>query len=200
VKGKLIAIEGVDGAGTTTQAERLARHFGLHLTREPSDRAIGQLLRAILRGERGPISEQAVAMLFAADRIDHVTGEIAVAQQRGLSVISDRYVLSSIVYQSLTVDRSFLVAINQHAPPADLTILVDVTAETAAERRRERGGHEERYDQDVTQRRLIEAYRREIVNLPNGVTVDGNGGKDEVFARLEALVQSCLASGASSSS
>jgi dTMP kinase len=200
VKGKLIAIEGIDGAGTTTQAERLARRFDLHLTREPSDRAIGQLLRSILRGERGPISEHAVALLFAADRVDHWMGEIGAELQVGRSVISDRYVLSSIVYQSLVVDRSFVLSINQHAPPADLTILVDVTAETAAERRHKRGGHEERYDQDVTQRRLIEAYRREIVNVPNGVIVDGNGEPDEVFAQLETVVQSCLASGGASSS
>jgi dTMP kinase len=200
VKGKLIAIEGVDGAGTTTQAERLARRFDLHLTREPSDRAIGKLLREILKGQRGPINEHAVALLFAADRIDHWMGEIGAELQLGRGVISDRYVLSSIVYQSLVVDRSFVVAINQHAPPADLTILVDVTPETAAARRRGRGGHEERYDQDVTQARLVEAYRREIVNVPNGVVVDGNGTPDEVFAQLEALVQSCLGPGRSASS
>jgi dTMP kinase len=193
MKGKLIAIEGVDGAGTTTQAERLARRFDLHLTREPSDRAVGRLLREILRGDRGPINEHAVALLFAADRVDHWMGEIGAEMQLGRSVISDRYLLSSLVYQSLVVDRSFVAAINQHAPPADLTILVDVTAETAAARRLARGGHEERYDQDATQRRLIEAYRREIVNVPNGHVIDGNGTQDEVYTQLEALVQSCLA-------
>jgi dTMP kinase len=200
VRGKLIAIEGVDGAGTTTQAELLARRFDLHLTREPSDRAIGKLLRAILKGERGPVDERAVALLFAADRVDHWMGEIEPELARGRSVISDRYVLSSIVYQSLAVPREFVVAINQHAPPPDLTILIDVTAETAAERRHRRGGHEERYDQDATQRRLIDAYRRAIVNVPNGVVVDGNGERDAVYAQLEAVVQSCLGRGGGASS
>jgi len=60
---KLIAIEGVDGAGTTTQCERLARHFSLHMTREPSDRPIGKLLRQILRHELDVHEEKAVALL-----------------------------------------------------------------------------------------------------------------------------------------
>ncbi len=191
-RGKLIAIEGVDGAGTTTQAERLARRFGLHLTREPSDRSIGRELRAILRGERGPVDERAVALLFAADRLDHVHGEIDARLDACQHVITDRYLLSSIVYQSLQVERAFVVEINRFAPPAALTLLVDVTAETAAQRRHQRGGQEERYDADATQRRLIEAYRREIAGLPDALVVDGNGTADEVFALLEPLVQSCL--------
>lgn len=186
---KLIAIEGVDGAGTTTQAERLAHRFDLHLTREPSDRAIGRLLREILHQRHGAVDERAVALLFAADRLDHLHGEIA-TQRR--DVITDRYVLSSLVYQTLAVDNQFVALINQFAPPADLTILLRVSAETAAQRRRQRGGPEERYDDLATQRRLVDAYDREIEKLPNGVVVDGSGSPDEVFARLEPLVQSCL--------
>lgn len=191
-RGKLIVIEGIDGAGTTTQAERLAQRFALHLTREPSDRPLGKELRAILRGERGAVDERAVALLFAADRLDHVVAEIEPALAAGQSVISDRYVLSSLVYQSQAVDREFVVSINQLAPAADLTILVEVSADVAGERRRKRGGHEERYDQDATQRRLVDAYRREIAHVAGSVIVDGNGTPDDVFSRLETLVQSCL--------
>jgi dTMP kinase len=199
-RGKLIAIEGIDGAGTTTQCERLARRFGLHATREPSDRPIGKLLRQFLRGELGAADERAIALLFAADRIDHVTREIEGELAGGKSVISDRYVLSSLVYQSQMVAREFVVAINAAAPPADLTILVDVAADVARQRRHKRGGPDERYDDDDVQRRLAEAYRREIANVPNGVVVDGNGTPDEVFAALERVVQSCLGSGGGTSS
>jgi dTMP kinase len=186
---KLIAIEGVDGAGTTTQTARLAAHFGLHATREPSDGPIGKELRAILRGERGHVPEVAVALMFAADRVEHVANEI---RTQARDVITDRYLLSSLVYQSLAVPRDFVAAINAHAPHADLTILVDVPAEVAAERRAARGGAAERYDHDATQRRLVEAYRREITTIPNGIRVDGTGTADEVFARLVPVVQSCL--------
>jgi dTMP kinase len=189
---KLIAIEGVDGAGTTTQTARLAAHFGLHATREPSDGVIGKFLREILRGEHGRIDETAVALLFAADRIEHVRHEIR-AQDR--PVITDRYVLSSLVYQGLNIDQEFVRLINQHAEPADLTILVDVSAQVAADRRAARGGPVERYDLDATQRRLVEAYRREIYNVPNGIIVDGSGTADEVFARLAPHVEGCLQRG-----
>jgi dTMP kinase len=186
---KLIAIEGVDGAGTTTQTARLAVHFGLHATREPSDGAIGTLLRQILRGEHGRVDETAVALLFAADRVDHLRREI---EPSPVAVITDRYVLSSLVYQSLALDVEYVRLVNQHARPADLTLLVDVPAEVAAERRAARGGAVERYDHDHTQRRLVEAYRREIVRVPNGVVVDGTGTPDEVFARLVPHVEYCL--------
>jgi dTMP kinase len=93
------------------------------------------------------------------------------------------------------VDRDFVVAINAHARPADLTILVDVPAEIAAARRAVRGGAQERYEHDEAQRRLVEAYRAEIARLPNGVIVDGRGSADDVFARLEPLVRSCLDNG-----
>lgn len=187
---KLIAVEGIDGAGTTTQCQRLAAHFGLHMTREPSDRPIGQLLRAILRHEHGAVDERAVALLFAADRLDHVAGEIEPALARG-SVVTDRYVMSSIVYQSLAVDRAFVAEINRYARPADLTILVDVDADVAARRRAGRGGPVERYDDGGTQARLAAGYRAEAAHH-GAVIVDGNGTPDEVFALLVPLVQSCL--------
>lgn len=187
---KLIAIEGIDGAGTTTQCQRLAARFGLHLTREPTDRSIGQLLRSILRHEVAVEDEKAVALLFAADRLDHVGAEIVprLAQQ---SVITDRYVMSSIVYQSLTVDRAFVADINRFARPADLTILVDVDVDVAESRRLGRGGPEERYDRRAVQERLAAAYRTEAAHH-GALIVDGNGDADAVFAALAPLVQSCL--------
>ncbi|HEY2748709.1 MAG TPA: dTMP kinase [Polyangia bacterium] len=187
---KLIAIEGIDGAGTTTQCERLARHFDLHLTREPSDRPIGRLLRGILRHEIDVQDEKAVALLFAADRLDHLGGEI-ILKLHERSVITDRYVMSSIVYQSLAVDRGFVAAINQHARPADLTILVDVDVAVAESRRQGRGGPSERYDRRATQERLAAAYRTEAQHH-GAVIVDGNGDADSVFGALVPLVQSCL--------
>src|SRR4051794_5711725 len=103
--GKLIVLEGIDGAGTTTQAQRLGKHFGarVHVTREPSDGAAGILIRQILRGEYHPYDHTALALLFAADRLDHLKREIEPQLQKGVHVISDRYVISSLVYQSLFV-------------------------------------------------------------------------------------------------
>ena len=188
---RFIVIEGIDGAGTTTQCQRLAAHFDLHMTREPSDRAIGQLIRRILRKELGPVDERAVALLFAADRLDHVEAEIAPMLQQK-SVISDRYVMSSIVYQSLAVDRAFVAEINRFARKPDLTILVDVDPAVAATRRALRGGPGERYEDNDTQARVAAAYRTEAQHH-GAVLVDGNRDADSVFAALVPLVQSCLA-------
>ena len=188
---KLVAIEGIDGAGTTTQCQRLGAHFDLYVTREPSDRPIGKLLRSILKFETDVVDEKAVALLFAADRLDHVGAEI-IPELAQRSVITDRYVMSSIVYQSLAVERGFVADINRFARPADLTILVDVDVDVAESRRVGRGGPAERYDRRATQERLAHAYRMEAEHH-GAVIVDGNGSADEVFARLVPLVQSCLA-------
>lgn len=187
---KFIVLEGIDGAGTTTQCERLARAFGLHATREPSERPIGRLLRSLLTQAAHTVDERAMGLLFAADRLDHLHGEIVPALAQG-SVISDRYLLSSLVYQSQQLDRAFVVEINRFARPADLTILLDVEVEVAETRRNRRGGAQERYDQRALQERLAAAYRAEAANL-GALVVDGNGSPDAVFAALEPLVRRCL--------
>src|SRR5688572_30541516 len=79
--GLLIAIEGIDGAGTTTQARRLVEWLEAsgrpaHLTREPSTGPIGELLRRMLGGAFAPVDAGAVALLFAADRLDHLAREV----------------------------------------------------------------------------------------------------------------------------
>jgi len=197
-RGPLIAIEGIDGAGTTTQARRLARWLEAggrpaHLTREPSDGPIGRLLRAILGGAHAPVDPAAVALLFAADRLDHVAREIEPARAAGRAVLSDRYVLSSLAYQAIAVPRDFVAAANARAPAPDLTLLVEVPADVAAARRAARGGPDELFDALDVQRRVAEAYRREADAARAAgervVIVDGRPGPDDVFAALCAAVE-----------
>src|SRR5690242_1367991 len=108
-----IVLEGIDGSGTTTQAARLAqtlqaRGARVHATREPSTGPVGRLLRQALTGtlvaDERPVQLDfcTLALLFAADRMDHVRREIEPALARGEVVISDRYDLSSLIYQSET--------------------------------------------------------------------------------------------------
>src|SRR4051812_35922446 len=105
-QGRLIALEGVDGAGTTTQAQRLAVLLGAraHVTREPSGGPLGQLLRQLLSGAHADLDPAAVALLFAADRLDHLSREVEPALARGQHVITDRYLLSSLAYQTVDGD------------------------------------------------------------------------------------------------
>jgi dTMP kinase len=193
----LIVFEGIDGAGTTTQAARLvewltARGEATHATREPSTGPIGIELRRILGGAHAPMDPAAVALLFAADRLDHLAREVEPALDRGEWVVSDRYVLSSLAYQSLELDRELVAVWNQRARPADLTLFLDVPAEVAAERRRLRGGVEELFDALALQRRVVEGYHRELALLERAggavVTIDGTAPADEVTEQVRRAV------------
>jgi dTMP kinase len=196
--GKLIALEGIDGSGTTTQSARLAEAlrsagYPVHLTREPSDGPLGHTLREILRGAHDSVDPGAVALLFAADRLDHLQREILPAIVAGTHVVTDRYVTSSLAYQSLTVDRAWVVELNRRHRPADLTVLLDLPHDVAKTRRASRGGAEELFDADAVQRQLVEAYRRELAALgEKGVRIDGSAKVVEVSRELEKVVKSCL--------
>src|SRR5258705_309057 len=98
-----IVLEGLDGAGTTTQTERLAaalraRGQTVLATAEPTDGPVGRLLRRFLSGEL-EIEETAQALLFAADRLHHLQNQIEPTLAGGAIVISDRYYLSNLAYQ-----------------------------------------------------------------------------------------------------
>ncbi len=190
-KGLLIALEGVDGSGTTSQRERVAnalREQGrtVHTTAEPSTGPIGKLLREILSGEM-KTSPETVALLFAADRLDHLKREIVPALEQGQIVLTDRYIHSSVAYQSLAMDKDWVISLNREAKLPDLAILVKVSVEVAAQRRQERGGPEELFDAIEAQRKIASAYDLafEQENLGPTATIDGE-------ANMETVTQSIL--------
>ncbi|MFC1410752.1 dTMP kinase [Streptacidiphilus sp. N1-12] len=143
--GFFIAVEGGDGAGKSTQAQALAewirsKGHEVVITREPGGSAIGQRLRAMLLdvGNTG-ISHRAEALLYAADRAEHVENVIRPALDRGAVVITDRYMDSSVAYQGAGRDlaASEVARINRWAVDGlvpDLTVLLDVDPATARER------------------------------------------------------------------
>ena len=198
--GKLIVLEGIDGSGTTTQAARLhafVRSLGLSAveTREPSRGPVGLLIRKILSGEE-KTDPAAMALLFASDRLDHLAREVVPALLAGTHVITDRYLLSSLAYQSIEIDRALVVAFNQRARRADLTLLIDVPVEVAAARRRARGGPVELFDDDAFQAQVAHNYRAEAERLRAAgepvVIVDGTPDADQVFQALCGPVRSCI--------
>jgi dTMP kinase len=202
--GRFIVLEGIDGAGTTTQTQRLVDRLRaetklpVKVTREPSDGPIGALVRQVLTGRivspggRAP-GWATMALLFAADRMDHVESEIEPFLAAG-GIVSDRYDASSLAYQSVSSGRGgekaveWIRQLNKYAQRPDLTIVIDLPAELAAARREVRGEPAQLYEQNEVQRALVEFYHDLARHMPNDkvVIVDGKGTMDEVHARIHA--------------
>ena len=207
-RGRFVVIEGIDGAGTTTQSALLAtriRKSGLlvRTTREPSDGPIGTLIRQVLTGRvvvPGGLAPgwATMALLFAADRMDHVESEIEPFIATGGIVISDRYDASSMAYQSVVSGRAgseavdWIRALNSHALRPDLTIVIELPADTAAIRRESRGEAAQLYEQHEVQRSLAAFYTDLPKHMPKDriVMVNGHGTVDEVSERVFAAYSS----------
>jgi dTMP kinase len=196
--GRLIVIEGLDGAGTTTQARRLVAHLAerAHLTREPSDGPIGKLIREMLTGHHAianvALSQSTFGLLFAADRLDHLQREVEPAIAAGKLVISDRWYHSSLAYQGTGAERDWITQLNSRARIPELTIFLQVRPEVAAQRRAAAKRREELFEDIEMQRSVDAGYQATIKELrANGERIeilDGEHSEDAVFERIVALV------------
>jgi dTMP kinase len=165
-----IVLEGIDGSGTTTQSRLLAEHLRSHglpvlETREPSGARMGQLARELLSSPE-PVGGEELALLFAADRLDHLRREVEPALRAGMFVVCDRYLLSSMAYQSIECELAWVDSINRHAPWPDLTFLLELPVEVAlarvASRRAQTNEAVERFDAQEVQRRLASSYNTAV--------------------------------------
>jgi dTMP kinase len=125
-------LDGIDGSGTTTHCNLLkgfleTKGFKVYLTQEPSNSEIGLLVRKYLKDDKiPPITD---ALLFAADRNLHYHNEIKEKLKQGYIVISDRYIESSIIYQSVQselISIEWVKNINKFVGLPDLTIILDI--------------------------------------------------------------------------
>lgn len=206
-----IVIEGLDGSGTTTQARLLAqalrrRGTGCLLTFEPTDSPVGKLIRDSLAGRivSGPepirFSEKALCLLFAADRLEH-SRLIEQALADGAWVVCDRYILSSLAYQTLdpTIDTDWVITVNQGCSTPHLTILLKVGPDECTARLRSRRGKPSLYENSSTlasiaanYQRVLPCYRRVFGEV---VELDGTGSRQEVHGRIMDLIADRLGSG-----
>jgi dTMP kinase len=204
VRGKLIVLEGIDGSGTTTQLPRAVAFVGslghrAVATREPSAGPIGRLLREALLGrlsmtDGSRLDGRTMALLFAADRIDHLQREIEPHLAAGTTVVSDRYLMSSLAYQAEEADRAWVATLARGILAPDLTILLDLPVEVAARRREAAGRPIERYDADSYLAKVAANYRELARAQPALVVVDGAASKEEVTAGMCRAIASLFAS------
>jgi dTMP kinase len=209
IEGLFIVLEGVDGAGTTTHTRILAdaleaRGLPVRTTREPSDGPVGVQIRQILSGRLvvpglhgpRPPSWNTMALLFAADRMDHVEATIVPNLMDGVTVLSDRYYHSSVAYQSTTAGGepevvAWVKEINRHARRPDLTIVLDIPPEVSARRRMERHAGHEIFDDAELQKQLGEFYRSIDAHFPGEkiVHIDSNRDREAVAADVMQAVR-----------
>lgn len=159
-----IVLEGIDGSGTTTLLTSLRKKYakeGIALNSgfEPTDKEIGRLIRKVLSGDL-PVQPETVALLFSADRREHLydpKSGILKQLEKG-HVLTDRYLFSSLAYQTLACGWDYVYALNGDFPLPEHLIFLDLPVEIAHSRISGRGEKREIYELTDTQHKVRESY------------------------------------------
>ena len=201
---QFIVFEGLDGAGTTTQAAKLQAYFTRRgapsfLTNEPTAEPIGAFIRRLLTGqERGRNGstyrpgERAMGLLFAADRLAH--SEVITDRLRdGDHVVCDRYLFSSMAYQSLdpAITGEWVVEVNRGCAVPHVTLFIAVPSDVCLARVMARQETLSKYETQTQLANIARNYDRLLPlyeqNFGRVVRIDGTRSIDEVH---EAVVES----------
>jgi dTMP kinase len=194
-EGNFIVVEGLDGAGLSTQSALLAAYLrssgkDVLLTKEPTAAPIGKLIKAALN--RNPEFSLFTQLLFAADRAEHLKREIEPALEANKVVISDRYILSSLAFGSVDNDLEFLLAINARFRRPDLTVIIDTPPAVCLERIERNRENIELFEEE----QRLEQVRARYLELKNyfehTVIVKGDRPKDEVAKEIQTVVEQML--------
>ncbi|MEK7167394.1 MAG: dTMP kinase [Patescibacteria group bacterium] len=195
LKGKFIALEGLDGAGGSTQASLLHHWFkkqkkDVWLTQEPTNNVIGSLIRGYLTGDWKTPSAKCLQLLFASDRANHLEKEIIPRLEKGIHVITDRYFLSSLAYGSLEIeDIDWLYQINSQFLLPDLTILLNVSPKTCLKRIQENRVGLELFEDEERLRAVWKTYETLSKKYPDIKVIDGEKNEDEIFEKIRDEVK-----------
>jgi dTMP kinase len=192
-RGVFVCIEGLDGCGKTTQAKLLVgglkRDYDAVYTAEPSKGKIGEFIKKhyLHTDKRGLIVVE--ALLFAADRFEHLKSEVLPRLDEGKVVVSDRYVYSSLAYQGAAgLDLKWIEQINEHAIRPGLALFVDVEPEIVIRRLKRKKSVMESLE---NQRKVRKIYL-EFVEKGELVSVDGNRSKRKVADDIAGVVSDFL--------
>jgi len=192
-KGIFIVIEGLDGSGKTTQADilskKLSENHKVLCTAEPSQGKIGSFIRNGCLYEEKRLPKEAEALLFAADRIEHMQNEIAPALAEDKIVICDRYIYSSLAYQGSTgLSLDWIKTINARSLQSDVSLFIDVSPEQVLERLQRKKSVMETLE---TQQKVREVYLQFVEN-GELILIDGNKPMEDVAEALYSVVLSLL--------
>lgn len=203
--GFFLTFEGADGSGKSTQARRLSEALSAEgrdvvLTREPGG-SLGaeEIRRLLVEGDPGRWSAETEILLFFAARRDHLERTILPALARGAIVISDRFSDSTRVYQGAARGELRAVVDTMHklmiGKEPDLTLVIDIDAETGLKRGLARNSGEDRFEELGAgfQQKLRQGYRALLTDFPERcIGVDGKGNEEDVAARVRAAIKGHL--------
>ncbi len=196
MKGKLIVVEGIDKSGKSTQGKMLVDFLNSEgsetvFCSEPTyENSVGLLIRNWLNGKVEIESGEAVALLYTADRYEDLKTRALPALESGKNVVMDRYVLSTVVYQSVLygVDTVWIKELNKFARKPDMTIFIDIPAEESVKRA---GNNPDRHEKLEKMEKVRQGYL-EFGKEENFFIVDGNRPVDAVFEDVKKAIEENL--------
>lgn len=192
--GKLIVVEGCEGAGKSLQCNRLkdalaALGINAIVTREPGGVPLSEQLRKIILSPKYNPDAVTELFLFAAARREHVNAVILPAISRGVTVICDRFTYSTLAYQGYGggVDLDLIRAVNAAATcpvKTDIALFIDVTPECGFNRKGGADGGDRMENSGAEFFARVYRGFKELCKTDGLTAVDGNGSADDVSARI----------------
>ena len=165
---KFIVLEGIDGAGTSTQIKRLVQTNPdkYIATAEPTSGPTGKFLRQMLAGDF-KVDERTNAYLFAADRCEHIFGKGGVKElcESGKTVVSDRYFFSSLAYQSVSCGLELPQLLNSPFPLPEYLFFFDINPEISLARVNARNESKEIYENLEAQKKIAAALYEKVISM-----------------------------------
>jgi len=177
--GLFVDVEGLDGAGATTQVRLLTlkfRELGISVfdTKEPTINIIGGLIRGLLRGDHRMIPMDAFQFLFVADRRHHLQSEITPILKDKHLLITERYLWASIAFGSIDLDKKWLMSLHKYCYLPDLTFFLKVRPRTCIRRKRSDRFALEFFEKEKQLKEIWETYKWLARQFPRYIiTING---------------------------
>ncbi len=198
-----VVFEGIDGTGTTSQLRLLKEKFCLeekekltHFTQEPTSGKIGTLIRSVLQGS-ALLNPKTMARLFAADRCEHLYGANGIIEnlEKGKAVFSDRYLFSSLAYQTVAGVGETALTQNAEFPLPEFLFFFDLPVAVSMERVTERSNILEIYEEETFQTQvrqeylnLIDKYKKNYPEMKI-IIIDASQSIEEIHTKLWSFLQ-----------
>jgi len=192
--GKFIVFEGIDGSGKSTQAGLLFHYLKerkkrVHSTSEPTQYLIGGLIKSWLAKD-WQSTPDCLQLLFAADRAYHLDKEIIPLLKKGVTVVCDRYSLSTLAYGALELDLDWLITLNQNFIAPDVTFLLNTPPKICLERMQKERFFLNLFEEEKKLKKIWQNYQRLTKKYKNIYIINGEKSIEEVSGNIKEILNS----------